>query len=513
MNFSDKIEADQDCLPCQHGNLFLWDMSAEMQSRLRFSGAVNGKTTETLPVGRVFQLENSADRTINQLDFSLGGETMTVIPDLSDYPVTAPEDLKCAIAVPDELPPEREPEYYYPNGSGALAAFRTQAFNSASDVQALRRSDPTEYAKLMSAFDRMNFSYNISDHPILHTSELIREIGSVQPRLKMRLRDHDLSARAQDILARRARRYQSILEAEPARREQPKGEGLFVIALKDGSPAAAMSDGPKKKDDLTPAEEVSIGDSLAEAIKVNRDAIIEAHTDTEDLADTVKSTAITGAVQTGAIWSSELGTFAADLNDAYLASISGRTARRYLTHMPSFKDWVRIHREFLREILSTDFEIKTWRGKKHIIFSGKATLRAHPTKKRYPKEGFRVIDAVSRNVQRSPWVAVKDAFTGGINRFFIALACVIEIKDWLKSEQEDWANLVSRLTIVAITTSVIAFVVVLVVGSMAAVASLPFIVGTIILAGVSFAASVGAAVVIDLFSIKYKLADFIRFAG
>ncbi|MCE8432749.1 hypothetical protein LZ186_14845, partial [Rhodovulum sulfidophilum] len=71
-----KIEADQDCLPCQHGNLFLSDMSAEMQSRLRFSGAVNGKTTETLPVGRVFQRENSADSTINQLDFSLGGQTI-----------------------------------------------------------------------------------------------------------------------------------------------------------------------------------------------------------------------------------------------------------------------------------------------------------------------------------------------------------------------------------------------------------------------------------------------------
>ncbi|MBL3576433.1 hypothetical protein JMK10_20915 [Rhodovulum sulfidophilum] len=170
-----------------------------------------------------------------------------------------------------------------------------------------------------------------------------------------------------------------------------------MIALKDGSPAAVMSDGPKKKDDLTPAEEVSISDSLAEAIKVNRDAFIEAHTDTEDLAETVKSTALTGAVQAGAIWSSGLGTFAADLNDTYLASISGRAARRYLPHMPSFKDWVRIHREFVGEILSTDFEIKTWRGKSTSFFqerrlSGRISPRS-VTRKRGSASSMRCLKA------------------------------------------------------------------------------------------------------------------------
>ncbi|MBL3553941.1 hypothetical protein [Rhodovulum sulfidophilum] len=83
MNFSDKIEADQDCLPCQHGNLFLSDMSAEMQSRLRFSGAVNGKTTETLPVGRVFQLENSADRTINGRSGGAAPRALTILESLA----------------------------------------------------------------------------------------------------------------------------------------------------------------------------------------------------------------------------------------------------------------------------------------------------------------------------------------------------------------------------------------------------------------------------------------------
>lgn len=53
MNFSDQINADQDCLTCQQGNLFLADMSTETQGKLQFSGIVNGKETQTLPVRRV----------------------------------------------------------------------------------------------------------------------------------------------------------------------------------------------------------------------------------------------------------------------------------------------------------------------------------------------------------------------------------------------------------------------------------------------------------------------------
>lgn len=507
MKFSDQIEADQDSLPCQQGNLFLADMSAETQGKLRFSGSVNGKDTQTLPVQKVFQLDNSAEGTVNQLTFQVGGKATTVIPDLSEFPVTMPEELKSAIGIPDEAPPEIAAVPYHPRGQEALSAYTTYAFSNSPDVRALAATDRAEYGKLMSAFESMRFAYNFTDFPILHTSELIREIGSVDNRLNMTIAGHQLEGRSKEILSQKTARYRAILESEVARREQPKGEGIFIIALKEGCLAANMPNGPGRKENLTPAQEVSLADCMAEAFEVDWDAYIESGR----MSETIVSAAVPGALQTAASWTSDLGSAAAELNRAFNASMSGRTARRYIRNPPSFEEWIRMHRAFLSEILSTDYEIKQWKGQKHVVFSGKATLRAHLTRSRYPLEGFRVIDTVARGVKRGLWSTVKGAFTGSINRIFLAFACLVEVKAWMDSEKEDWANLVSRLTIVIVSTALAAFAVVLLFGG--AVASLPFVVGGLIIAGITFVLSVAIAIAVDIYQLKDKLANIIRFIG
>lgn len=507
MNFSDQVEADQDCLPCQQGNLFLADMSAETQAKLQFSGTVNSKDTETLPVRQVFQLDNSAQGTVNRLEFHVGNETMTVIPDLGEFPVSLPEELKSAIGIPDEAPPEIAAVPYHPRGSEALSAYSTYAFSNSPDVRALAATDRAEYFKLSSAFDSMNFAYNFTDFPILHTSELIREIGGVDNRLNMTISGHQLAGRSREILSQKTARYRSILESELARREQPKGDGIFIIALKEGCLAANMPNGPGRKEDLTPAQEVSLADCLAEAFEVDWDAYVESGR----MNETVFSAAGPGVLQTGASWGSDLGSAAVELTQAFNASIGKRTARRHLRFPPSFEEWVRMHRVFLNEILSTDYEIKERQGRKHVVFSGKATLRAHLTRSAYPVEGFRVIDTVARGVKRGLWTTVKGAFTGGINRIFLAFACFVEVKAWIDSEKEDWANLASRLTIIVVSTVLAAFIAVLLVGGF--VTALPFIVGGLIIAGVTFVLSVSIAIAVDFYQLKDKLANIIRFIG
>lgn len=301
MKFSDQIEADQDSLPCQQGNLFLADMSAETQGKLRFSGSVNGKDTQTLPVQKVFQLDNSAEGTVNQLTFQVGGKSTTVIPDLSEFPVTMPEELKSAIGIPDEAPPEIAAVPYHPRGQEALSAYTTYAFSNSPDVRALAATDRAEYGKLMSAFESMRFAYNFTDFPILHTSELIREIGSVDNRLNMTIAGHQLAGRSKEILSQKTARYRAILESEVARREQPKGEGIFIIALKEGCLAANMPNGPGRKENLTPAQEVSLADCMAEAFEVDWDAYIESGR----MSETIVSAAVPGALQTAASWTSD----------------------------------------------------------------------------------------------------------------------------------------------------------------------------------------------------------------
>jgi hypothetical protein len=507
MNFSDQINADQDCLTCQQGNLFLADMSTETQGKLQFSGIVNGKETQTLPVRRVFQLENSAQGTVNQLEFTIGNETMTVIPDLGEFPVGMPEQLKSAIGIPDEAPPEIPAVPYHPNGAEALTVFREGTFVNSPEVQALAQADPAQHRKLLSAYRKMNFAYNFTDFPILHTSELIRETGRLNNRLKMAVHEFELTGHSRDILSQKTERYRSILEAEQARREQPEGEGIFIIALKEGCLAANMPSGPGLKEDLTPAQEVSLADCLAEAFEVDWDAYIESGR----FDETFRSSVGTGALQTGAGAIADLGSAAADLNQAFMNSISGRTARRYLRNPPSFEEWIRMHRSFLREVMSTEYEIKVRNGQKHVVFAGRATLRAHLTRSRYPMEGFRVIDAVASDTKRGIWSTVKGAFAGRINRVFLAFACLVEIKDWWQSEQEDWANLISRLTIVVVTTAFATFLAVCMVGIF--FASVPFVVGGIIIAGAAFALSVLMTIAVDIYQLREKLANFIRFVG
>ncbi|MFY1713558.1 hypothetical protein [Tritonibacter mobilis] len=507
MNFSDQINADQDCLTCQQGNLFLADMSSETQGKLQFSGIVNGKDTQTLPVRRVFQLENSAQGTVNQLEFNIGNETMTVIPDLGEFPVGMPEQLKSAIGIPDEAPPEIPAVPYHPNGAEALTAFRESAFVNSPEVQALAQADPAQHRNLLSAYRKMNFAYNFTDFPILHTSELIRETGRLDNRLKMAAHEFELTGHSRDILSQKTERYRSILEAEQARREQPEGEGIFIIALKEGCLAANMPNGPGLKEDLTPAQEVSLADCLAEAFEVDWDAYIESGR----FDDTFRSSVGTGALQTGAGTIADLGSAAAELNQAFMNSISGRTARRYLRNPPSFEEWIRMHRSFLREVMSTEYEIKVRNGQKHVVFAGRATLRAHLTRSRYPMEGFRVIDAVARDTKRGIWSTVKGAFAGRINRVFLAFACLVEIKDWWQSEKEDWANLISRLTIVVVTTAFATFLTIVLLG--AVVAGLPFVLGGIIIAGVTFLVTAALAVAVDIYELRDQLADFIRFVG
>lgn len=146
--FSETSDVDQDYLPCQQGNLFFADMSAETQGRLQFSASVNGKATPVLPVMSQYCLPNSAPGTVQELRFSVQGQSQTVIPDLAEFSIRRPEDLKLGLAVETEPVEELPPAPFHPRGSLAAAGFAKWIFLNEGEIGALRQSNPREWVDI-----------------------------------------------------------------------------------------------------------------------------------------------------------------------------------------------------------------------------------------------------------------------------------------------------------------------------------------------------------------------------
>ncbi|MCG7625993.1 hypothetical protein [Epibacterium sp. Ofav1-8] len=510
MEFSTTLEADQDCATCQEGHLFLADMTAEAQGALQFSASINGQQTPVLPLQQEYLLNSTAT---GALQYNLGGESLTVIPDLTEYNLRLPEQVKGAIAAPEDPMPERAPAVLYPRGMNSARAFSPNRFMFTDEMRQIAAEDPDAWLEMEHARQTMGFEYSLRDR-FSSTSDLIRHLGGLDSRLQQALDTSRLSARGERYLRRMTTRYRSILQAEIARREQPRGEGVFAIALKTGCIAAQLPDGPMTLDALDPAEGTSLGECLAEAFNVSWEDYLEEIKDEENLeaaAGSAGQAMKLEAVKGAATAANDLGRFTQDLRMAFMASVSQRRARRWLSSPPTFSQWVHMHRVFLREIMSTDFEIKTWQGQKTVRFAGKASLRAYLTKARYSKDSFRVLDAVSRGQPPSLARSIKGAFTGAINRVFIVVAGVLEIKAWLESEKEDWADLIARLTTVVISTVVVTILTVALTASF--VLGAPVILAGLAVGTVSVIVAFGTIAAMEFLKLREKMANFIRFMG
>ncbi|MDP0927327.1 hypothetical protein Q0601_09115 [Paracoccus onubensis] len=98
---------------------------------------------------------------------------------------------------------------------------------------------------------------------------------------------------------------------------------------------------------------------------------------------------------------------------------------------------------------------------------------------------------------------------GGVNRFFIVVAGVMEVHAWLESEEEDWYDLIARLGLVLLAAVLTAIIAVFLVG----IFSFTGVVFSIVVAGVSLVVGFVVTFVFALLKIRQALAGLLRFAG
>ena len=513
--FSDTQAIDDPCLPCDEGNLFFADMTQETQNRLQFSASVNGKATPVLPVMEQYKLERSAPQTINELRFSIGNQSHTVIPDLAEYQVGEPEELKVGLAVETEEIGSLPPAPFYPRGALAAAQYAKWRFMNEGEIGALRETSLSDWVALDQAHHDMGFQPHFGENPLFHTSDLIRYSGELDRRLNNVLNKNQLSPRAAAILTERTERYRAIVQNEINRRENGKGEGVFAIALAENCPASGMPDGNYSLTQVTPEQEVSLAACISMAFEVAWVEYLEQVRAPENLNTSFRTAQQAGfqGAAAAAVTVEALGAkFIADLNASYIASRSSRTVNRLLERPPTLREWAAMLRGFWREIVNSNFEIRiSPRGKKTVIFSGKATLRAHLTRARYAGDELRVIDYAVKGQAPSWRGAAAAALRGGVNRAFIAVGGIIEIKAWLDSEKEDWADLIVRLGLVIVTAVITAIVSVLIVAS--APVAMTGLALALAIAGVSILVGMFVAFVFEFFRIREGLAGLLRFTG
>lgn len=515
--FSSTTKVDQDCLPCQQSNLFFADMAPKTQSQLQFSASVNGKKTPVLPVMKQYSLQNTAPETVRELRYSLKGESQVVIEDLSQFQFGQPEQLKFGMAVETE-PVESLPSApFYPRSSLAAARFAKWIFLNEGEIGKLRANNPDEWVAMDQAYNMMGFQPELGKMPLRDASHMIRYLGEIDRRLATALDRLKLSARSKEILTERTERYRTIVQEEIRLRDLEKGEGVFVIALANGCPAAGMSDGDYVLSQTTPDQQVSLAACISMAFQVAWADYLEQVRSSENIQSAVDAS-VSSAVQGGAastVTASALsGKLLVDLNQSFLNTRSLRTSRRMLAAPPpTLKEWGVMLRVFLREIMSNEFAIKTSsNGTKAVVFSGKATLRAHLTRAHYPADQMQVADSLARGSAPSWRGAAANALRGGVNRLFIAFAGFLEIKTWLESEREDWVDLIVRLGLVIVTTILTAIIAVFAAKLILGAAAVGIVL-KLVVAGVSFLIGMVVAFVFELARIRQGLSGLIRFAG
>ncbi len=353
--------------------------------------------------------------------------------------------------------------------------------------------------------------------PLREASHMIRHPSEIDRRLANSLNHLDLSPRSAEILTERTERYRVIVQDEVRRRDGEKGEGVFVIALLDGCSASDMPVGSYTREQVGPDQQVSLAACISLAFEVAWVDYLEQVRSPENAEGAINAAISSGAqgAASSAIGIGTIGTqFIADLNESFLRSRSHRTARAMLSAPPpNMAEWAKMLRLFLREILESDFEIRVApNGTKAVIFSGKASLRAHLTRARYSGDDMKVLDSIARGAAPSWQGAAADALRGGVNRLFIVIAGVLEIKTWIESEKEDWVDLIVRLGLVIVTTILTAIL---------SVIFAKFILGAVavgiamklMIAGVSIAVGMMVAFVFEVARIRQGLAGLVRFAG
>ncbi len=490
-------------------------MTPEVQNRLQFSASVNGKQTPVLPVMEEYRRQNTAEGTTNELRFSIQGQSNTVIRDLAEYQVSAPEQLKAGLAIETDEIESLPPAQVYPRGALAAAQYTKWRFMSEGEVGALRETSPDDWMAMYQAHGDMGFQSHFDENPLFHTSDLIRYSGDLDRRLNNVLSRSQLSPRAAGILTERTERYRAIVQDEISRRDQGRGEGVFAIALAENCPASGMPDGSYSLTQVTADQEVSLAACISMAFEVAWGDYLEqvrAPKNVEASRNAAQQTALHGLTAAAVSTSALSAQFLADLNKSFLQTRSRRTAQHLLATQPTFREWAAMLRGFWREIVNNNFEIRTSpNGTKTIIFSGKASLCAHLTRARYTGEQMRVIDYAAQGSAPSWRGAGAAALRGGVNRAFIAVGGIIEIKTWLESETEDWVDLMARLGMVIVTSVITAIVSVLI------VASAPIVMTGLTLAltiaGVSILVGVVIAFVFEFFRIRQGLAGLLRFSG